>query len=149
MHRLFIILTFLLFVIHADGQKGSDPKIEKVFLDNTDTTQNCYTIVYPPTLPWTGFLFLLPGFGETADRVLQQTDLPQKLAINGILTIIPTFQDGALSFAVDSASQQSFNNILKDVTTRHRVLLYRHCILLMIIMMLPLSILPALRLMVI
>ena len=123
MNRLFlIILTFSLFTINCNGQKVSNPKIEKIFLDKTDTTKNCYTIVYPPKLPWTGYLFLVPGFGETAENVLQQTDLPKKLAQNGILTIIPTFQDGVLSFGVDSLSQQTFDRILKDVTSKHKLI---------------------------
>lgn len=119
---ILIILTFSLFSINCYGQKIVIPKIEKVFLDETDTTKNCYTIIYPPKLPWTGYIFLIPGFGETAENVLQQTDLPNKLALNGILTIIPTFQDGILSFGVDSLSQQTFAKIHKDVTSKHKLI---------------------------
>lgn len=122
MNRLLIFLTFSLFAINCNGQKASNPKIEKVFLDKSDSTKNCYTIIYPPKLPWTGYLFLMAGFGETAEGVLQQTDLPKKLAQSGILTIIPTFQDGVLSLGVDSLSQQSFDRILKDVTSKHKLL---------------------------
>jgi hypothetical protein len=118
MIRLFIILTFSLYTINCIGQKVLNPKMEKVFLDQSDTTRSCYTIIYPPKLPFTGHLFLIPGFGETAENVLQQTDLPKKLAQKGILTIIPTFQDGVLSFGVDSSSQQSFNTILKHVISK-------------------------------
>jgi len=123
MNRLFLlILIFSLFAITCNGQKEADLKIEKVFLDKTDTTKNCYTIIYPPKLPWTGYLFLVPGFGETAENVLQQTDLPKKLAQNGLLTIIPTFQDGVLSFGVDSLSQQTFDLILTDVISKHKLI---------------------------
>lgn len=123
MNRLFlIILTFALFAINCNGQRVSNLKIEKVFLDKTDTTKNCYTIIYPSKLPYTGYIFLMPGFGETAENVLQQTDLPNKLALNGILTIIPTFQDGVLSFGVDSLSQQTFDKILNDVTSKHKLI---------------------------
>lgn len=123
MKRPFItFLTFLLFGINCSAQKTTIPNIKKVYLDKTDTTKNFYTIIYPPKLPWTGYIFLVAGFGETAEKVLQQTDLPKKLALNGILTIIPTFQDGVLSFGVDSLSQQSFGRILRDVTTRHKLI---------------------------
>lgn len=122
MHRLLsIILTFSVFTINSYGQKISDPKTEKVFLDKTDSTKNYYTIIYPTKLPWSGYLFLIPGFGETADNVQLQTDLPKKLAQNGILTIIPTFQDGVLSLGVDSLSQQNFDRIIKDVTSKHKL----------------------------
>lgn len=119
---LFILLTFSIFAIGCNAQTITNPKIEKVFLDRTDTTKSCYTIIYPPKIPWKGYLFLVPGFGETAENVLQQTDLPNKLAQNGILTIIPTFQDGVLSFGVDSLSQQTFDRILKDVTSKHKLI---------------------------
>ena len=122
MNRLFLmILTFSLFAFNCNGQKATNPKIEKVYLEKADTTKNYYTIIYPPKLPWTGYIFLVPGFGETAENVLQQTDLPNKMALNGILTIIPTFQDGALSFGVDSLSQQSLGRILNDVISKHKL----------------------------
>lgn len=118
---ILAILAFSFLTINCYGQRISSPKMEKVYLDEADTTKNCYTIIYPPKLPWTGYLFLVPGFGATAEDVLQQTELPKELAMNGILTIIPTFQDGALSFGVDSLSQQTFNRILNDVTSKHKL----------------------------
>nr|WP_315151170.1 alpha/beta hydrolase [uncultured Flavobacterium sp.] len=122
MNRLvLLLLAFLFFGVTSNAQKVDTPKMEKVFLDEKDTTKNCYTILYPPKLPYTGYLFLMPGFGETAEDVLQQTDLPNKLALQGILTIIPTFQDGVLSFGVDPLSQQTFDRILKDVTSKHQL----------------------------
>lgn len=65
MHK--IILTLLLFSVMpaSYGQK-----IEKVYLDKTDSTKNCYTIIYPPKLPWKGYLFLLGGFGETIRQMV-------------------------------------------------------------------------------
>lgn len=123
MNRLVVILlTFLLFGINGNAQQPYHPKMEKVFLDEKDTTKNCYTLLYPPKLPYTGYIFLMPGFGETAEAVLEQTDLPKKLALNGILTIIPTFQDGVLSFGVDSLSQQTLNKILKEVMAKHQLI---------------------------
>jgi hypothetical protein len=118
---ILTVWTFSLFTFYCNGQKVSIPKIEKVFLEESDTTKNHYTIIYPTKLPWKGYIFLIPGFGETAENVLQQTDLPNKLALNGILTIIPTFQDGVLSFGTDSLSQQNFYKILKDVNSKHKL----------------------------
>lgn len=115
----FPIWIILLFALNTYGQEATNYKIEKVFLDNSNTTKNCYTIIYPSKLPWTGYLFLVPGFGETAERVLQQTDLPEKLARNGILTIIPNFEGGVLSLGVDKVSQQNFAAIYNDVNSKH------------------------------
>lgn len=117
----FFTLLFSLFILGCNVQTKTKLKIEKVYLDLSDTSKNCYTIIYPPKLPWKGYVFLIPGFGETAERVRLQTDLPEELALNGILTIIPTFEDGVLSLGVDSLSQQSFDGILKDVTTKHKL----------------------------
>tara|TARA_R110000868_G_scaffold5201_3_gene31969 strand:+ start:45 stop:980 length:936 start_codon:yes stop_codon:yes gene_type:complete len=119
---ILLILGFALFSTNCKAQKVAVPKIEKVFLNETNKTINCYTIFYPPKIPWAGYLFLIPGFGETAEDVLKQTDLPTKLALKGILTIIPTFQDGRFSFGVDNLSQQTFDEIVKDVTSKHKLI---------------------------
>ncbi len=119
---ILIILTFALFSSVCNAQKVLNLKIEKVFLDESDKTKNYYTVIYPPKLPWTGYIFLMPGFGETAENILEQTNLPNKLALNGILTIIPTLQDGVLSFGVDNHSQQTFYKILKDVNAKHKLI---------------------------
>lgn len=118
---IFSVFIMTFFVIGCKEKKQISIKTEKVYLDYADSTKNCYTILYPPKTPWTGYIFLLPGFGETAERVLQQTDLPEKLAKSGILTVIPTFEDGVLSFGVDSSSQQSFNRILKDINNKNNL----------------------------
>lgn len=116
MLKLKLTLLALFILSKSFGQK-----IEKVFLDKKDSTKNCYTIIYPDTLPYNGYIFIIPGFGETAEAVLEQTNLPKLMAQNGLLTIIPTFQDGVLSFGIDSASQQSLQAILKDVTNKHQL----------------------------
>ncbi|MDI6034732.1 alpha/beta hydrolase [Flavobacterium sp. LB2P84] len=116
MQRLKLTIFTLIILTNSFGQK-----IEKVFLDKKDSSKNCYTIIYPPKLPWTGYIFIIPGFGETAERVLEQTELVKLTAKSGLLTIIPTFQDGVLSFGIDSLSQQSFNNIILDVKKKHKL----------------------------
>ena len=112
---LWTILSFLMM------SGLSAQKIEKVFLDKNDTTRNYYTIIYPDSLPWEGYLFVVPGFGETVEDVLLQTQLPVETAKRGILTVIPTFQDGVSSFGFDSLSQQAFNRIVDDVTRNHKL----------------------------
>lgn len=116
MHK-YLLATLLFFVL----TEASAQKIEKVYLNASDTTRDCYTVIYPPVLPWQGYLFLAPGFGETAGDVLMQTDLPLEAAKRGILTVIPTFQDGVSSFGFDSLSQQAFHRIVDDVTSKHKL----------------------------
>ena len=117
MLRLKLTIFTLFILTNSFGQK-----IEKVFLDKTDSNKNCYTIIYPPKLPWTGYIFILPGFGQTAEEVFEQTDLPKLTTKRGLLTIIPTFQDGVLSFGIDSLNQKSFDAIIFDVRQKHKLI---------------------------
>ncbi|MBS9525785.1 hypothetical protein KI659_17325 [Litoribacter alkaliphilus] len=96
-------------------------KMEIVFLDQMDSTQNHYTVIYPENKPYSGLIFIVPGFGQSAERTLEQTDLPIKAAENGLLTIIPSLHDGVLSFGIDNQSQESLNRIIQDVRNKHMV----------------------------
>lgn len=121
MTRLIIaFLTFSLLFFGCKAQKTANPRIEKVFLDK-DTTRNCYLIIFPSKLPIKGYVFLLPGFSETAERVMQQSSLPIQLAESGLLTIIPTLQEGVFSFGIDDSSQQSFKKIILDVREKNKL----------------------------
>ncbi len=117
---LITILSFYFFTIGCHAQKIAHPKIEKVFLDS-DTTKNKYTIIFPSKLPVKGYIFLLPGYGETSERVMQQSSLPRQLAESGILTIIPTLQDGVTSFGIDDSCQLSFQKIITDVREKNKL----------------------------
>lgn len=122
MKRFIVIFFVSILIAFSCGEPMvNSPKIEKFFLDKSDSSSNHYTVLYPPEIPWSGFCILIPGFGETVENVLQQTELPMKLALNGILTIIPTFQDGVFSLGVDSVSQQTFDRILQDVSSKHDI----------------------------
>ena len=116
MPKSFLLISFLLLFLQSFGQKS-----EITYLDKTDSSKNCYSIIYPKNLPWKGYLILIPGFGETAESLNFQTDLAKKASKSGLLTIIPTFQDGVLSFGVDSLSQNSLKQILNDVNSKYNV----------------------------
>ena len=117
---IFTFLALSIFTIGCSAQKRIHLKTEKVFLEN-DTTKNCYTIIFPSKSPVIGYIFLLPGYSETAERVLQQSSLPIRLAESGLLTIIPTLQDGVFSFGIDESSQQSFKKIIADVREKNNL----------------------------
>jgi len=116
MKQLIIGITIILISNLAFGQRQ-----ETVYLDKDNTTSNYYIILYPDQLPWSGYLFLVPSFGEKPEVVLLQTDIPKKAAQNGILTIIPVFKTGTLSFGVDSETQKSFEEIMNDVASSHKL----------------------------
>lgn len=117
MKRTGLFLLLILLFIKTYGQH-----MEKVFLDDHDTTKNYYTTISPNKHYLTGYLVLIPGFGETPKQVMQQTNLPLLAAQAGILTIIPTLQDGTTSFGVDSASQQSLAKIIEHITGRVKLI---------------------------
>src|SRR5690606_29758160 len=58
---------------------------------------------------------------QSAEMALMQTDLPRITAQNGLLTILPTLQDGVMSFGVDSLSQASLHRIIEDVRNKHQL----------------------------
>lgn len=117
---IFTFLALSIFTIGCSAQKRIHLKTEKVFLEN-DTTKNCYTIIFPSKSPVIGYIFLLPGYSETAERVMQQSSLPIRLAESGLLTIIPTLQDGVFSFGIDESSQQWLKKIIADVREKNNL----------------------------
>lgn len=119
-----ITLFFLLLTPIIFGQKKSqkeDLKYEQVFLDPEDKMHLHYFIVYPNTTTYKGYVLLFPGFGEFPANVFQETQLPIDLANAGYLTIIPTLQDGSLSFGVDSASVHAMHQIHQDVLSKNKL----------------------------
>ena len=117
MHRLILSICLSFALTGISGQKS-----EYICLDKNDATRNCYRILYPPTLPWTGYVVIIPGFGETPEQAMEQTDLPKMAAQQGLLTIIPLLCDGVYSFGADSESQQSLDKILDHVRNRHKLM---------------------------
>jgi len=116
MIKFKLTLLSCLFLIQLFGQK-----IEFVFMDQSDSTRNNYTIIYPDDKPIIGLIFIIPGFGQSAAKTLEQTDLPIKTANKGLLSIIPTLQDGVQSFGVDYLSQMTLNQIIQEVTIKHKL----------------------------
>ena len=112
---IFFLLT-ISFSFNSFGQK-----IETVFFNPKDSTSNMYIAILPDSMPVKAFMFLIPGLGQYPFYVLQQTDLPLYAAKNGILTIIPTFATGQLSFGIDSLTQQSLNDMLKKVVDKYKL----------------------------
>ena len=114
MKQIISLLAGLLSIFTINAQR-----IEKIFLDTADTTHNSYVSVIPEYKPCVGILFLIGGFGEEANDIMTQTQLPVHAAEQGILTVIPTFQDGANSFGFDSNSQQTLRKIADDAMARY------------------------------
>lgn len=102
-------------------QMAIGQKIEKIYLNENDSTTNCYLTVSPQEIPCKGYLFLIPSFYESPEHVMEQTDLPILAAQKGILTIIPTFKTGLASFGIDSLTQLSLKEIIEDAHIRYNL----------------------------
>ena len=112
---LFLILIVFVSVI-SFGQK-----LETVYLDSKDSSSNMYIAVIPATKPIKAFMFLLDGFGASPQDILIQTTLPVYAAKKGILTILPVLKTGPLYFGVDSLSQESLKNQIKNVIEKYKL----------------------------
>lgn len=116
-YKIILLVICTCFFKTADAQK-----VETVYLDPNDSTSNFYIIVYPPKLPWSGYMFLIQGMFQQAEDLFVQTDLPMHAAQQGILTIIPVFRTGISSFGMDTATQASFLEILHHVNSHHKLM---------------------------
>jgi hypothetical protein len=115
MTKLNLTLLMLFSITQLLAQKT-----EVVYLEENSVTSNLYTLLHPPDPP-RGYVVILPGLGQSAEMALMQTDLPRITAQNGLLTIIPTLQDGVMSFGVDGPSQASLHRIIEDVRSKHQL----------------------------
>lgn len=116
MYKFILLLLFCCTCQFSIAQK-----VETVYLNPNDSTSNFYIIVYPPKLPWSGYMFLIQGMFQQAEDLFIQTELPNHAAQQGILTIIPVFRTGIASFGIDTATQASFLEILDHVTSHHKL----------------------------
>ncbi|QHT67195.1 alpha/beta hydrolase [Rhodocytophaga rosea] len=117
MHKFYFLLLAVFICTSCYSQK-----IETVYLNPKDSTSSFYIIVYPPKLPGSGFMFLMPGMFQKPQEVIQQTELPKIAARQGILTIIPVFSTGISTLGIDTATQASFREMLNHVTSRHKLI---------------------------
>jgi hypothetical protein len=118
-HQLRKLIIFLL--LSCCCKFAPAQKTETIYLTQGDSNTNFYIIVYPPTLPYSGYMFLIQGMFQKAEDLFVQTELPKIAAQQGILTIIPIFKTGIASFGVDTATQVSFLEILNHVTSTHKL----------------------------
>ncbi len=85
--------------------------IQTYYADPTDTLHRFYTIVKPKK-SIQAWLLLLPGFGETPQSVLRETNLPIIAAEHGILVVIPVLSAGSNHFFIDQQAQQDIDELL-------------------------------------
>ncbi len=116
MKRIFLTLTFLGII-----SLGFTQKTEFHALNGGHPKVNNFTAYLPNVKAIKGLMVLLPGFGEDAENVEKQSELPKLLAQNGYLTMIPILQEGTLSFGIDDKSQYQLQLLITEAQQRYQL----------------------------
>lgn len=77
-----------------------------------------YQLEIHPVQSPKGWVLLLPGFGETPESVLKESDIPVVAAQNGLLVIIPFLNASPPSFYIDELSQKALESIVNKTSER-------------------------------
>lgn len=93
-------------------------KVEKIRLSSS--SEEGYLAVYPET-PARALLVLVASYGESPEEVLENTNIPEEAAKNGILTIIPVFSTGTGSIGFDAETQSSFQKIVRCAIEKYKL----------------------------
>ena len=115
MKYAFLLLIQLTTCLGALAQRTS-----LTYRTPKDSTANYYLTITPAGPP-KGLLVLLPGYGELPESVYAETDLPNEAARQGLVTVIATLQQGFQSFYVDSLSQQTLSDVVREVQTKYKL----------------------------
>lgn len=93
---------------------------EKTYLNPADSSLNYY-ITYKPQGPVKAWLLLLTSFGETPEMAAGETDIHQKAAALGIMTIYASLQEGRQSFFIDSRSQATLDGLIPQLQQKYQL----------------------------
>lgn len=110
-----LLITAFLFSICCYGQTK-----EIIYSNPNDTTTNYY-IAFKPTGQVNGLLLLLPGFGESPQITINETNIHNLASSKGLVTIYASLQHGAVTFYVDSLSQSTLDKLIIDLQKKYAV----------------------------
>lgn len=109
------ILFFLLFFVALSGYSQ---KPMKVVPDPKNAPDDYYLTVAPRSGSISGVLVLFPGFGQNAESIFPETDLPKLSYENDVLVV--ALAAGEKIYA-DEKVLQKINRVLKDVQKRFSI----------------------------
>lgn len=125
--RMKYLWTFIIAMTVACSEKNTTEIIE-ITLDEKNLNVSGYTAILPEGRTIHTYMLLIPGFGETVDKVLDATQLPFEAARLGIAVFIPVLQDGAESYSFSSESQSTLKDIAADIRSRFGLSETNYCI---------------------
>jgi esterase/lipase len=89
------------------------------YKNKNENCANYYLLINANQIKCKGILILIPGFNETPENVIEQTNIPVTAFKKGLLCVIPMVKTGKKSFAVDSISQSSLKEIIEEVFVKY------------------------------
>ena len=115
---ILLILSFYGNVSFSQKTTIAKESVERVFRNDSDSSNNFYLVLEPTVKP-VGLLLILPGYGSFPQAVLEGTDLPSKARKQGYVVVVPYLGDE--TFYLDSIAQLNLKTLVPDVLTKYRV----------------------------
>jgi len=107
-YRFFAVFFVLLFT------KYFSQKPEKISFKDTE---NFYYKILPEGKP-DGMIIILPGGGETPERVMNQIYMDELAYHKNLIILFPGFEDGNFTMIIE---QKFLDRIAKDVVEKHNI----------------------------
>ena len=115
-----IFILSILLQTFSFAQKSATYFRTVDYFDKEDSTKN-YAVVYRPNAPAKKMLILLPAFGESPMLAERETNIPTIAAINGILTVILSNNEGSASFQIDGNAQTYLDSMIPILLLRYGI----------------------------
>lgn len=115
-----IFILFLFLNAFSFAQKSASYFRTVDYYDKEDSTKN-FAVVYRPNAPAKKLLILLTAFGESPMLAERETNIPTIAAINGILTVILSNNEGNTSFHIDMNAQTYLDSMIPIMLLRYDI----------------------------
>lgn len=104
-----LVSVFILFFVKIFSQEP-----EKITFKDT---KNYYYKILPEGKP-IGMIIILPGGGETPERVMNQIYLDELAFDKNLIVLFPAFEDGNFKMTIE---QKFLDRIAKEVVEKHKI----------------------------
>ena len=115
-----IFILSILLQTFSFAQKSATYFRTVDYFDKEDSSKN-FAVVYRPNAPAKKLLILLPAFGESPMLAERETNIPTIAAINGILTVILSNNEGSASFQIDGNAQTYLDSMIPILLLRYGI----------------------------
>lgn len=114
----FVLISLFFIKCSSPIESPKAPIFEKVVVNEDDSVGGYYLAVPPTSGQIKSVLVLLPGFGQNAENIFKESDIPSLAADQDILTIALA---GGQKLYADSIVLTRLNKVLRNVLKRYAV----------------------------